>query len=323
VCLCAPQRRLLTWPARRGVHDTAPRRGGGRGGLQCAGGRGGVPAGQVRRCDGGVTVVVSMGSHLGTPINTALFLYILYSVQRILFPKTAAPRPVPNEFKAGYSWMPKSHPPSVLFKVYTPKTLEPFNGQGGERILLAIDGTVYDVTSGRNFYGPGECTDARPTHTHIYVYTQRACMETLPEETPRGAWPSRALIPVSSDEAVRRRLAEQRHPAEVLTAVDQPLDKLDDLKPDEVYVVLSWCHKTHGLTVVQRQYERCVRRETECIHVCSSSLTQAGSSISPTSTSYAAGWSRTVRRELPFRLQFRLPLVLLLVHHSLWLHDPL
>jgi membrane-associated progesterone receptor component len=54
--------------------------------------------------------------------------------------------------------MPKSHPPTVLFKVYTPKTLEPFNGKDKDgRILLAIDGIVFDVTAGRNFYGPSEC----------------------------------------------------------------------------------------------------------------------------------------------------------------------
>jgi len=52
--------------------------------------------------------------------------------------------------------MPKSHPPTVLYKIYTPKTLEPFNGRDGGRILLAINGIVFDVTSGRNFYGPGE-----------------------------------------------------------------------------------------------------------------------------------------------------------------------
>lgn len=91
---------------------------------------------------------------LGTPINTALFIYILYSVQRIVFPSTSKPSKVPHEFKAGYSWMPKAHPPTVLYKVYTPKTLEPFNGRDGGRILLAINGTVFDVTAGRNFYGP-------------------------------------------------------------------------------------------------------------------------------------------------------------------------
>lgn len=91
---------------------------------------------------------------LGTPINTALFVYILYSVQRIIFPSVSSPKNIPNEFKAGYSWMPKTHPPTVLFKTYTAKTLEPFNGTDGGRILLAIKGIVFDVTTGRNFYGP-------------------------------------------------------------------------------------------------------------------------------------------------------------------------
>lgn len=94
---------------------------------------------------------------LGTPVNTALFLFILYSVQRIVFPSpsTAAKGAVPNEFKGGYSWMPKYHPPTVIFENFTPKTLQPFNGKDNERILLAINGIVFDVTAGRSFYGPG------------------------------------------------------------------------------------------------------------------------------------------------------------------------
>lgn len=50
--------------------------------------------------------------------------------------------------------MPKGHPPTVLFKIFTAKTLEPFDGKDGGRILLAINGIVFDVTAGRNFYGP-------------------------------------------------------------------------------------------------------------------------------------------------------------------------
>jgi predicted heme/steroid binding protein len=93
---------------------------------------------------------------LGSPINTALLLYILYSIQRILFPTTSTPSELPHEFKSGYSWIPKSHPPTLLYKTYTPKTLEPFHGRDGGRILLAINGIVFDVTAGRSFYGPGE-----------------------------------------------------------------------------------------------------------------------------------------------------------------------
>ena len=99
---------------------------------------------------------LTMSFDLALPVNTALLLYVMYCIQRIAWPSASAPKTVPNEFKSSYTWMPKGHPPTLLFKTYTPKTLAPFNGQNGQRILLAIKGIVYDVTAGRNFYGPGK-----------------------------------------------------------------------------------------------------------------------------------------------------------------------
>lgn len=106
-----------------------------------------------------LSLLMALSFELGTPINTALFLYILYAVQRIIFPPKTKRTTIPNEFKAGYSWMPKSHPPTVMYKTYTPKTLQHFSGLDGGRILLAINGIVFDVTAGRNFYGPSACCD--------------------------------------------------------------------------------------------------------------------------------------------------------------------
>jgi membrane-associated progesterone receptor component len=97
-----------------------------------------------------------MSFSLSHPINTALLLYILYLLQCILVPSTSIPRSPPTEFKAGYSWKPRAHAPALLFQTYTPRTLEKYGGHDGGRILLAIAGTVFDVTAGRNFYGPGE-----------------------------------------------------------------------------------------------------------------------------------------------------------------------
>lgn len=95
---------------------------------------------------------------LSNPINTGLALLVLYYVQTIVFPSASRPRSateVPTSYEKGYSWMPASHPPTVVYKTYTPRTLEPFNGRDGGRILLAINGKVFDVTTGRSFYGPG------------------------------------------------------------------------------------------------------------------------------------------------------------------------
>ncbi|EMD35764.1 hypothetical protein CERSUDRAFT_84868 [Gelatoporia subvermispora B] len=145
-----------------------------------------------------------MAFDLGTPVNTALLLYILYSVQRILFPSNKVSESVPAEFKNGYSWMPKSHPPTLLFQTFTPKTLEPFNGEEGKRILLAIKGVVYDVTAGRNFYGPNG------------MYANFAGRDAS------------------------RGMAKQSFDTEMLTPIDQPLDKLDDLTPEEIENMKGW-----------------------------------------------------------------------------------
>ena len=102
---------------------------------------------------------MAFGIDIGAPVNTVLILVIAYYSQKILFPSTAQPnaKEIPDDFRKGYSWMPKTHPPTLLFKSYTPKTLAPFDGKDGGRILLAIKGKVFDVTAGRSFYGPGKC----------------------------------------------------------------------------------------------------------------------------------------------------------------------
>ncbi|KAK0722008.1 cytochrome b5-like heme/steroid binding domain-containing protein [Lasiosphaeria miniovina] len=78
---------------------------------------------------------------LFTPLNLmllSLFLYTVYS-----FVKPQAPAALPKE------------EPAVVFKTFTPRTLLPFNGENNMPVYLAVRGRVFDVTRGRNFYGPG------------------------------------------------------------------------------------------------------------------------------------------------------------------------
>ena len=46
-------------------------------------------------------------------------------------------------------------PPATVFKMFTPPTLKPYNGENNMPVYLAVRGKVFDVTSGKNFYGPG------------------------------------------------------------------------------------------------------------------------------------------------------------------------
>jgi hypothetical protein len=55
------------------------------------------------------------------------------------------------------------HPDTAVFRNYTPRDLQRYDGYqdgGTGRILMAVSGNVYDVSRGRNFYGPGTCRSA-------------------------------------------------------------------------------------------------------------------------------------------------------------------
>ncbi|CCA66353.1 related to membrane steroid binding protein [Serendipita indica DSM 11827] len=135
---------------------------------------------------------------LETPLNTLFAASIAYCTFRILWPSVDLPKKLPSTHSEAYNWLPPRHPETLVFKNYTPKTLEPFNGQNGSRILLAIDREVFDVTSGRSFYGPG------------------------------GAYGNFAGRDAS------RGMAKQSFDMEMLTPVDQPIDKLEDLDQTEI-----------------------------------------------------------------------------------------
>lgn len=128
---------------------------------------------------------------LVTPLNVLLLLLLGYTLYATL--KPTAPAVLPKE------------PPATVFRTFTPPTLLPFNGEKGAPVYLAVRGRVFDVSSGRNFYGPGG-----------------------PYENFAGRDASRGLACGSFDESMLTK------------DLEGPLDTLSDLGPDELESLRGW-----------------------------------------------------------------------------------
>ncbi|OAP59366.1 hypothetical protein AYL99_06664 [Fonsecaea erecta] len=129
-----------------------------------------------------------------TPLNLSLVVLILTLAYLRLRPQ-AAPSLPPG-------------PQPIVFKTFTPRTLLKYNGTDNSPVYLAVRGKVYDVSSGRNFYGPGG-----------------------PYENFAGRDATRGLACQSFDE-------------EMLTKdLDGPLDPCDDLSPEQVDNLNGWIER--------------------------------------------------------------------------------
>ena len=130
-------------------------------------------------------------SSLLTPLNFILVGLLLYTVYTFFKPKQAVALP--------------KEEPAVVFRTFNPRTLLPYNGENGAPVYLAVRGRVFDVTRGRNFYGPGG-----------------------PYANFAGRDASRGLACGSFDE-------------EMLTKdLDGPLDTLADLGGEEMEALKGW-----------------------------------------------------------------------------------
>ncbi|KZT52866.1 cytochrome b5 [Calocera cornea HHB12733] len=138
------------------------------------------------------------------PVNGALLFAIAFLLYRIVWPAIPQPKEVPKSYKDGYSWMPDKHPQVALFRQYTPMELKKYNGVEDKRILLAINGKVFDVTAGAGFYGP---------------------------DGPYGNFAGRDAS---------RGMAKQSFDADMLSPVEGPIDPLKDLTSEEWSNMRGW-----------------------------------------------------------------------------------
>lgn len=110
--------------------------------------------------------VFARSTHLDNPLNLFLIFLALNLINSLLPSSQSIPSPdsVPDK-PTQYNWRPSAHPSPVVWRRWTPTELEAFDGtradlEGG-RLLMAIRRKVYDVSSGKSFYGPGKLRLAR------------------------------------------------------------------------------------------------------------------------------------------------------------------
>ncbi|KAG2204649.1 hypothetical protein INT47_011944 [Mucor saturninus] len=128
------------------------------------------------------------------PINWALAAILVYILRYFTLSNK------PQVIKA-------KHPNVIVFKNYTPVELLPYNGTEDSRILMGVNGSVYDVTQGRSFYGPGS-----------------------PYANFAGHDASRGLAKNSFD-------------PEMMVDPYGPIDKLEDLEADDWESLREWVKK--------------------------------------------------------------------------------
>ena len=133
---------------------------------------------QLHSSENGVRVAAQQNINL---LPYLLLIPLAYLIYNLVFPSIRKDfTHPPSSHNDSYNFLPAEHPPCTVFRKYTPKELSAFDGKGVDengrpvKILLAIERrtkkrgeegmltevreerTVFDVTAGRSFYGPGE-----------------------------------------------------------------------------------------------------------------------------------------------------------------------
>ncbi|KAE9554698.1 hypothetical protein FO519_002108 [Halicephalobus sp. NKZ332] len=97
--------------------------------------------------------MVDLGSVLEVSyVDVLLIALLCYVIYRMFF-KKEEPLPPPPKL-----------PPAIKKQDLTTEELKKYNGVEDEHICIAVLGTIYDVTRGKTFYGPGSAYENLAGH---------------------------------------------------------------------------------------------------------------------------------------------------------------
>ncbi|XP_053600251.1 membrane-associated progesterone receptor component 1-like [Plodia interpunctella] len=91
-------------------------------------------------------IATSLWDELTSPINLVLLAFIVYLIYKI----------IQSNFESNAPVAPPAPPLPKIRKDLTVSELKQYDGtQADGRVLLAVNGVIFDVTRGKRFYGPG------------------------------------------------------------------------------------------------------------------------------------------------------------------------
>lgn len=89
---------------------------------------------------------ITFWDELTSPLNLVLVAVIVYLIYKI----------IQSKFESEVTATPPPPPLPKIRKDLTVAELKKFDGtQADGRVLLAVNGVIFDVTRGKRFYGPG------------------------------------------------------------------------------------------------------------------------------------------------------------------------
>ena len=92
-----------------------------------------------------VSSVVNFISSLSSPVQIFLLVATVFVIRKLVASKVRRPPPEQDE---------RLEP--LKKRDFTLEELREYDGVKQKRVLLAINGNVFDVTRGKDFYGPGK-----------------------------------------------------------------------------------------------------------------------------------------------------------------------
>lgn len=90
--------------------------------------------------------IVTFIKSLSSPVQILGLIIIVFLIRKIVQSKFRKPPPPPREKPLE----------SMKKRDFTPQELLEYDGVKQKRVLLAVNYNVFDVTRGKDFYGPGK-----------------------------------------------------------------------------------------------------------------------------------------------------------------------